>query len=41
MTVEDVLNINFSIALYENIFVSLDNLKAEKSLYDKIVEQNQ
>jgi len=33
ITVEDVLNVNFSVALYENLFVLLDNLKTEYSEY--------
>jgi len=33
--VEDVLNINFSVALYENLFVLLDNLKTEYAEFQR------
>lgn len=32
---EDVLNINFSVALYENLFVLLDNLKTEYAEFQR------
>jgi hypothetical protein len=37
LLIEDVLNINFSVALYENIFVLMENLKTERDQYTKIV----
>ena len=37
LQIEDVLNVNFSVALYENIFVLMENLKTERDLYKKIV----
>ena len=32
-TVEEVLNVNFSVALYENIFILLDNLTFEREAF--------
>ena len=37
LLIEDVLNINFSVALYENIFVLMENLTTERDQYTKIV----
>ena len=37
-TVEDVLNVNFSVALYENIFVLIENLTQEREAFRKMVE---
>ena len=41
LKVEDVLNLNFSVALYENIFVLLENLTSEQEAYKKKLEQNE
>lgn len=38
LTVDDVLNLNFSVALYENMFVLMENLNHERENYKKIVE---
>ena len=40
-TVEDVLNVNFSVALYENIFVLIENLTQEREAFRKMVEQTE
>lgn len=40
LSIDDTLNINFSVALYENIFILMENLKKEGDLYKKtVVEQ--
>lgn len=41
LNVDDVLNLNFSVALYENIFVLLENLNHESDVYKKIIEQTE
>lgn len=41
LNVEDVLNLNFSVALYENMFVLLENLNFEWNQYKKIIEQTE
>ena len=38
LTIEDVLNVNFSVALYENMFVLLENLNFELDAYKKLIE---
>ena len=38
LKVEDVLNLNFSVALYENIFTLVDNLKSERESYRQLIE---
>jgi len=38
LTVEEVLNLNFSVALYENIFVLIENLKHEREEYQKLLD---
>ena len=37
-SVEDVLNVNFSVALYENIFVLLENLTFEREAFKTMIE---
>ena len=40
LLIEDVLNLNFSVALYENVFVLMENLKNERDQYKKmLIEQ--
>ena len=41
LSVDDVLNLNFSVALYENIFILLENLNFEQEAYKKIIEQTE
>ena len=41
LKVEEVLNLNFSVALYENMFVLLENLNTEWNIYKKIIEQTE
>lgn len=41
LSIEDVLNLNFSVALYENLFVLVDNLTSELQEYHSQVEQCQ
>ena len=36
-----MLNVNFSVALYENIFVLLENLTLEREAFKKMVEQTE
>ena len=36
-----MLNLNFSVALYENMFVLLENLNTEWDIYKKIIEQTE
>ena len=38
LQVEDVLNLNFSVSLYENVFTLVDNLKHERESYKQMVE---
>ncbi len=38
LTIEDVLNLNFSVALYENLFLLLDNFKSEFTEYNRQIE---
>lgn len=35
LTIEDVLNLNFSVALYENFFLLIDNFKQEFGEYNR------
>ena len=35
LLIEDVLNLNLSVALYENIFVLMENLKSERDTYKR------
>ena len=39
LNIEDVLNLNFSVALYENMLVLFENYNAEFEAYKKIIEQ--
>ena len=39
--VEDVLNLNFSVSLYENMFTLVDNLKNEQKNYVREVEASE
>ena len=39
--VEDVLNLNFSVSLYENIFTLFDNLKNEQKNYAMLIEASE
>ena len=41
MTVEDVLNINFSVALYEVVFVLLEHLKEEQAFHRQIIDKSE
>ena len=38
LLVEDVLNLNFSVSLYENMFTLVDNLKTERDNYRQMIE---
>jgi hypothetical protein len=38
LTIEDVLNLNFSVALYENFFLLIDNFKQEYGEYNRQAE---
>ena len=35
---QDVLNFNLSVALYENLFVLIDNFKQEHAEYQRMLE---
>lgn len=35
LTIEDVLNLNFSVALYENFFLLIDNFRQEFAEYNR------
>ena len=39
LNIEDVLNLNFSVALYENMLVLFENYNLEFEAYKKIIEQ--
>jgi|688.fasta_scaffold2382281_1 hypothetical protein len=39
LMVENVLNVNFSVALYESLFLLNENYQEERDLYNKRVSQ--
>ena len=41
LQVEDVLNLNFSVSLYENMFTLVDNLKNERESYKQMIEASE
>jgi hypothetical protein len=38
LQIDDNMNVNFSVALYENLFLLIDNLKDEYTEYSRVLE---